>query len=369
MNFKTEIEKFDTQEIINSKLVNWEFFKNSTILVTGATGLIGSQTIISLLYANEIYNTNIKILALVRNKNKAEAKFKDIKTDNLKFVIQDITTPIDIGYVDFVIHTANGTASKGFVETPVETIDTIVSGTKNILNYAQKQKIKSLVYLSSMEVYGNIGLDRTEPLKEIDLGYMDTMKVRNSYSLGKRLAENMCYSYFTEYSVPVKVARLSQTIGSSIDYNDNRVFMQFTRNVIEKQNIVLHTEGATIRSYCYITDAVVAILLMLEKGKNGEVYNIGGHNEKTNLEVVKIILKELNKSENLIKYVTDRPGHDMRYAIDPTKIHTELGWLPATKFEDGIKKTIKWYLDNKTWWQNIINGEYKNYYERHYKGR
>ena len=342
MNFKTEIEKFDTQEIINSKLVNWEFFKNSTILVTGATGLIGSQTIISLLYANEIYNTNIKILALVRNKNKAEAKFKDIKTDNLKFVIQDITTPIDIGYVDFVIHTANGTASKGFVETPVETIDTIVSGTKNILNYAQKQKIKSLVYLSSMEVYGNIGLDRTEPLKEIDLGYMDTMKVRNSYSLGKRLAENMCYSYFTEYSVPVKVARLSQTIGSSIDYNDNRVFMQFTRNVIEKQNIVLHTAGAPIRSYCYTTDAVVAILLMLEKGKNGEVYNIA--NPKTTCsirEMAEMLSKKYPDSKLEIKLNESLYPDTTKYYLDTTKYYIDTKWEAQVSLEEMYRRLIE----------------------------
>ena len=137
-------------------------------------------------------------------------------------------------------------------------------------------------------------------------------------------------------------------------------------NALADKELPVYGKGENVRDWLYVEDHCSAIDLIIHEGKVGEVYNIGGHNEKTNLEVVKIILKELGKSEDLIKYVTDRPGHDMRYAIDPAKIHHELGWLPATKFEDGIKKTIKWYLDNKEWWQHIINGEYKDYYAKHY---
>ena len=137
-------------------------------------------------------------------------------------------------------------------------------------------------------------------------------------------------------------------------------------NALADKELPVYGKGENVRDWLYVEDHCSAIDLIIHEGKTGEVYNIGGHNEKTNLEVVKIILKELGKSEDLIKYVKDRPGHDMRYAIDPTKIHNALGWLPATKFEEGIKKTIKWYLDNKEWWQHIINGEYKNYYEKHY---
>ena len=122
-----------------------------------------------------------------------------------------------------------------------------------------------------------------------------------------------------------------------------------------------------IRDWLYVEDHCKAIDMVCNGGKIGEVYNVGGHNERTNLEVVKTILKELGKPESLITYVTDRPGHDMRYAIDPTKIHSELGWLPETKFEDGIKQTIQWYLDNKKWWQEIISGEYQNYFDKMYK--
>ncbi len=137
-------------------------------------------------------------------------------------------------------------------------------------------------------------------------------------------------------------------------------------NALADKELPVYGKGENVRDWLYVQDHCSAIDLIIHKGRVGEVYNIGGHNEKTNLEVVKIILKELGKSEDLIKYVTDRPGHDMRYAIDPSKIHNELGWLPVTKFEDGIKKTIKWYLDNADWWQHIINGEYKDYYEKHY---
>lgn len=136
---------------------------------------------------------------------------------------------------------------------------------------------------------------------------------------------------------------------------------------LDDESLPVYGKGENIRDWLFVKDHCKAIDLVMRKGRVGEVYNIGGHNEKTNLEVVKIILKELGKPESLITYVTDRPGHDMRYAIDPTKIHSELGWLPETKFEDGIKKTIQWYLNNKSWWQNIISGEYQNYFDKMYK--
>ena len=135
------------------------------------------------------------------------------------------------------------------------------------------------------------------------------------------------------------------------------------------ESLPVYGTGENVRDWLYVEDHCSAIDLVMRKGRVGEVYNVGGHNERTNLEVVKTILRELGKPESLIHYVTDRPGHDMRYAIDPTKIHRELGWLPATKFDDGIKKTIRWYLDNKPWWQNILAGDYQNYYERMYKDR
>ena len=342
MKYKTKFEEQDTLEIVNSKYINWNFFKNSTILVTGATGLIGSQIVLSLLCANEQLNTNIKILALVRNKEKAKKKFKDVKTDKLKFIIQDITEQIDCEKADFIIHTANGTASKGFVENPVETIDSIYTGTKNVLEYAKNNNIKSAVYLSSMEVYGNIGLDRKEPLKEEDYGYMDVMKVRNSYPLGKKIAENMCHSYFSEYEVPVKIARLCQTIGAGIDYNDNRVFMQFARNVIEKQDIVLHTKGETIRSYCYITDCVAAIFCILEKGKNGEVYNVANSETTCSIKEMAEMLCNKYPISNLRMEINENNYYleTIKYVLNISKIKSDTGWNPKVSLEEMFSRLI-----------------------------
>ena len=140
-------------------------------------------------------------------------------------------------------------------------------------------------------------------------------------------------------------------------------------NALNDKPLPVYGEGLNVRDWLYVEDHCKAIDLIIHNGRVGEVYNVGGHNEKTNIEIVKIICKELGKPESLITHVADRKGHDMRYAIDPTKIHNELGWLPETKFEDGIKKTIKWYLENKEWWETIISGEYQNYYEKMYAHR
>ena len=140
-------------------------------------------------------------------------------------------------------------------------------------------------------------------------------------------------------------------------------------NALHDKKLPVYGEGINVRDWLYVKDHCSAIDLIIRNGKVGEVYNIGGHNERQNIQVVKTILKELNKPESLIEHVTDRKGHDRRYAIDPTKIHNELGWLPATKFDDGIKATIKWYLDNEDWWQRIVSGEYQSYYEKMYSNR
>ncbi len=342
MKFLTKIEKSDTEEIANSKYVNWEIFRNSSILVTGATGLIGVQIVNSLLLVNEKFNLNLSIYALVRNKKKAEEKFKDKITSQLCFVVQDITEKIDCPAVDFIIHTANGTASKGFVETPVETIDSIVMGTKNVLEFAKEHEVKSVVYLSSMEVYGNIPTDRVETLKETDYGYMDAMKVRNSYPLAKKLAENLCSSYFSEYKVPVKIARLSQIIGSGVDYNDNRVFAQFARNIVENKDIILKTAGETVRSYCYVTDCVGALLLMLEKGKNGEVYNIANPDTTCSIRAMAEMLCEKYSTSGLKIENDGRLYPDTtKYYLDTTKYYLDTGWRPSVSLIEMYNRLIE----------------------------
>lgn len=326
MKFKTTVEKNDINEIVSSKYINWEFFKNSTILVTGATGLIGSQIVKTLLYANKTLGINIKVLALIRNLHKATELFNE--DSNLEYLIQDINEPLMTDKkVDFIIHTANSTASKDFVDKPVETINTIVSGTNNILEYALNNKVKSLVYLSSMEVYGQTSFDKTEPLKENEYGYIDILHPRSSYPESKKLAESLCSAYYTEYSLPVKTARLVQTIGAGVDINDNRVFVQFAKSIINSEDIILHTTGESSRSYCYITDAITAILVLLERGQNGESYNVA--NSKTNASIRQMAEMLSNKYINSnLKFELDNKCYP-----PSSKLHVDTSKLNALMWE------------------------------------
>lgn len=344
MQFKTSTEQQDTQEIVNSQYINWDFFKNSTVLVTGATGLIGYQIILSLLYANEQLGTNINIIALARNKEKADLMFKNYSNNNLKFVYQTIEKPIkDEESVDFIIHTANTTSSKEMTEKPVETLNSIYTGTRNILEFAKDKGVKSLVYLSSMEVYGNIPLTRQEPLSEDDYGYIDIMKPRNSYPVGKKAAEAMCAAYFNEYSVPVKIARLAQTIGAGVDYNDGRVFAEFARCIVEKRDIVLKTKGDTVRSYIYITDAVTAILSMLEKGNNGESYNVANPETTCSIKEMAERLCKKYKTSSL-SFNLENNKHflgTIKYVMDISKLINDISFKPSIKMEEMFLRIIK----------------------------
>lgn len=351
MYFQTKIEELDTIEIVKSKFINWEFFKNKSFFVTGATGLIGSQVIKALLYANEKFNLNIKIIAMVRNKSKVNKIFQD--TQSIEFIYQDVLEPLKYdNSIDFIIHTANNTSSKSFVETPVETINSIVLGTNNILTFAKNKNIKSLVYLSSMEVYGNIPLNRIEPLSERDYGYLDILQTRSSYQEGKKLAECLCFAYAEEYSIPIKIARLSQTIGAGVEYTDNRVFAQFARNIVEGNDILLKTKGETIRSYCYITDAISAIFCLLEKGGNGECYNIANPETTCSIfDMASNLCKKyptsklrVNTSENDSNYYLNT----LKYQLDISKIKEKTNWEPKVSLDDAYSRLISSFNELKS---------------------
>jgi dTDP-glucose 4,6-dehydratase len=238
----------DLEFIANSN-VPWECFENKTFFVTGATGLLGSILIKSLLAKNQ----KSRIIALARKPTLTECK-------DLSFVYGDVTQKLSINEpIDYIVHGANPTASKEFIDHPVETIKTIYEGTLNTLELAKEKSVKGYLYLSSMEVYTD----------------MNTTSTRSCYPEGKRLAENLCTSYFHEYKVNAKIARLAQTFGAGIDIeNDNRVFAQFARSAREKKDIVLRTKADNVRSYCYTTDAITAMLWILAKGKSGDFYDV-----------------------------------------------------------------------------------------------
>ena len=337
------------------------------IIVTGGAGFIGGNFVHYML--NKYNDYDIICLDALTYAGNMETLEPVINNPHFKFYKADIADRNAVYEIfekekpNIVVNFAAESHVDRSIDNPSIFLQTNVLGTGVLMDACRKYGIDRYHQVSTDEVYGDLPLDRP------DLFFTETTPLHTSspYSASKASADLLVQAYHRTFKLPVTISRCSNNYGPY--HFPEKLIPLMIANALYDKELPVYGKGENIRDWLYVEDHCSAIDLIIHKGRVGEVYNIGGHNEKTNLEVVKIILKELNKSENLIKYVTDRPGHDMRYAIDPTKIHTELGWLPATKFEDGIKKTIKWYLDNKTWWQNIINGEYKNYYERHYKGR
>lgn len=263
----------DLQNISSANFIPWEQLKGKTIFVTGATGLIGFNVVSGLLYANEIKKLGLTVLALVRNEERARQRFSDFTDcDALKFIISNVETLPRVYGVDYIIHGASQTASKVFVEQPVETIMTALSGTHNVLELAKLNNVKGMVYLSSMEVYGHP--EKGHKVTEDDIGTMSPLDVRNSYPISKLQCESLCHAYACEYGLNITIARLTQTFGAGASENDNRIFAYFSKCVKNRHNIVLNTKGDTERCYLYTSDAVTAILTLLLKGESGRAYNL-----------------------------------------------------------------------------------------------
>lgn len=317
----------------------YELLKGKTVLVTGATGLIGVSLVRSLLYMGDI-----KVLAFVRNESKAKSIYE--QNSNLEIVIGDIINPIDIiETVDYIFHCASVTTSKIMVEQPVETLMTSIEGTKHILNLAKEKRCKSVVYISSMEVYGAFdNLDHE--VTEDDLGYIDPLKVRSNYPEAKRLCENMCVAYLKEYGVPVKIARLAQTFGAGILPNENRVFAQFAKSVIHGENIILHTKGLSEGNYCYTRDCMTGLLTILLKGKDGEAYNVSNPNSHTTIvDMAKMVAHKIAKGN--IEVLFDIPdtntfgyAADTKMKLSSNKLQ-KLGWNPEIGLEEAYKRMIE----------------------------
>lgn len=337
----------DLEYSANCKSFDIQNLKNKTVMVTGATGFIGRQTVLTMLCMNKVHNLNIKVIAMVRNSAKAENIFKDvIKDENLILLVQDITENVKTDIkTDYIIHCANPVNSKFFVEKPVETIDSIVTGTKNILEFAKNQKVNSVVYLSSMEVYGIIDLP---VIKENDYGFIDPLNVRSSYSEGKRLAELLCYSYCKEYDVPVKIIRLSQVFGAGLDYDDSRVLSQFVRSVIEDKDIVLHTEGKSVLTNCYISDTINGILTVMLKGTNGESYNLANPKNVFSIKEIAQMLVDMSNNSKLIFDIKDTSKYrpDTILKLDTTKINS-LGWHAQIGLKEMMERTISSYVERE----------------------
>lgn len=321
----------------------------TAVLVTGATGLIGSFIVRVLMDYNQRcgIKKKIQIYALIRNREKAERMFGGLCEDaSLTFVINDLMDIPEIrGNIDYIIHTASVTTSKYFVTHPVETFEITYRGTQNILELARNRNVKSMVYLSSMEMYGKPDPDIIK-VSEEDLGFIDILNVRSSYSEGKRAAECICAAYVDEYQVPVKIARLAQTFGSGVRKDDNRVYAQFARSVIAGEDIILHTEGKSNGNYCYITDAVRGIILLLQKGANGQAYNICNEETTTTIaEMAKMVADKFGNRNTKVFF--DIPEDAKKYGYAPdVKMHLSsqkiqaLGWRPEYDLQEMYRRLI-----------------------------
>ena len=264
---------------------------------------------------------------------------------------------------DIVVNFAAESHVDRSIEDPGIFLRTNILGTQVLMDACREYGIKRYHQVSTDEVYGDLPLDRP------DLFFTEETPIHTSspYSASKAAADLLVLAYHRTFGLPVSITRCSNNYGPY--HFPEKLIPLIISRALADESLPVYGTGENVRDWLYVKDHCIAIDKVIHDGKVGEVYNVGGHNERTNLEVVKTILHELGKPESLITYVGDRKGHDMRYAIDPTKISNELGWLPTVKFDDGIKMTIKWYLDNQDWWKNIISGDYKNYYEKMYSNR
>lgn len=249
------------------------------------------------------------------------------------------------------------------IENPDIFLKTNVIGTQVLLDACRKYGVRRFHQISTDEVYGDLPLDRP------DLKFTENspLKPSSPYSASKAAADLLVLSYHKTYNIPVTISRCSNNYGP-YQFPEKLIPLMII-NALQDKPLPIYGDGRNVRDWIHVRDHCEAIDLILHKGKEGEIYNVGGNNERSNIEVVRTILKEIGKSESLIKFVKDRPGHDRRYALDITKIKEELGWTPSISFEEGLKSTIKWYLENRDWWEEIINGEYMNYYQRMYSER
>ena len=337
------------------------------IIVTGGACFIGGNFVYNML--NNYPEYKILCLDSFTYAGNMETLEEAIKNPNFKFVKGDIADRnavyelFETDKPDVVVNFAAESHVDRSITNPELFLQTNIIGTSVLLDACRKYGIERYHQISTDEVYGDLPLDRT------DLFFTEKTPIHTSspYSASKASADLLVQAYYRTFKVPVTISRCSNNYGPY--HFPEKLIPLMIANALHDKPLPVYGKGENVRDWLYVEDHCSAIDMIIRKGTVGEVYNIGGHNEKTNLEVVKNIIKELGKSEDLIHYVTDRPGHDRRYAIDPTKIQDELGWEPLTSFAEGIKQTIAWYLENRKWWERIISGEYQQYYEKMYGNR
>lgn len=341
---KNEIIVEDIESILGDDFIPWSELGGKTVFITGATGLIGGTLVKSLLRFSQISEVPVKAVLLVRDLEKARKLFGD--APHLEYIIGDVTEPFNYkGDIDYIVHAASSTSSLGFVNTPVDTVRTALRGTENVLEFALEKKVKRVVYLSTMEVYGCP--DNDEKIDEKHSTNIDTTVVRNCYPESKRMCENLCACYNKQFGVHSSVIRLTQTFGPGVKYDDGRVFAEFARCAIEGKNIVLHTAGDTKRSYLYTADAVRAILCVLLKGKDNEAYNAANEDSYCSIyEMACLVAEELAGGKISVERIIAEDIGKFGYAptlhmnLDVSKLRA-LGWGASVSLKEMFERMIE----------------------------
>ena len=338
-----------------------------TILITGGAGFIGTNFVYYQLQHHP--EDQVVCLDALTYAGNLENLTEALKNPRFRFVKGDIADREAVNALfeeekpDIVVNFAAESHVDRSITQPELFLRTNIMGTQVLMDACRKYGVQRYHQVSTDEVYGDLPLDRP------DLFFTEDTPIHTSspYSASKASADLLVLAYFRTFHLPASITRCSNNYGP-YHFPEKLIPLMITR-ALNDQSLPVYGKGENVRDWLYVEDHCAAIDLVMRKGREGEVYNVGGHNERTNLDVVKTVLRELGKPESLITFVTDRPGHDRRYAIDPSKIHAELGWLPRTKFDDGIHQTVQWYLDNRQWWEHILAGEYQNYYQAMYGNR
>jgi len=337
------------------------------IIVTGGAGFIGGNFMHYMV--NKYTNDNIICIDSLTYAGNMETLEPIKDKANYKFYKVDITDRKSVYEIfekespDYCINFAAESHVDRSLENPDIFLKTNILGTEVLMDACRKYGIKRYHQVSTDEVYGDL------PLERPDLQFDETYPIKTSspYSASKASADLLVMAYHRTFKLPCTISRCSNNYGP-YHFPEKLIPLMISR-ALNDEKLPVYGEGKNVRDWLYVEDHCRAIDMIVRNGNDGGVYNIGGHEEKANIDIVKIILKKLGKPETLIEFVKDRPGHDLRYAMNPSKIENELGWKPSVTFEEGIDKTIAWYLNNKPWWEHIISGEYKNYFNKMYGSR
>lgn len=351
MNFYNKILQNDLTEIFESR-DDWSVFINSTILITGANGFLPAYLVYFFQYLNHTFpNYNIRVIGLVRNEHKAKICFENIDSNFFKLHVQDVALPLTIkDKVDYIIHAASQASPKYYGIDPVGTLNANVLGTINLLEFAKKNTVKSFLYFSSGEVYGQLSEDQI-PINENSYGYLDPTNVRSCYAESKRMGENICISYSSQYGIKIKIVRPFHTYGPGLDFLDGRVFADFVSNVVNKQDIKLTSDGSARRAFCYLSDAASGFISILIEGIVGQAYNLGNPKEEYSILELAKIVTSIYPNFNLKVYVDGKLNDNSKYLKSPINRNSPqidkiqgLGWEPKISIKEGFKRTIDSFL-------------------------